>query len=227
MRATTRRCSGRSRAIGLTVGMRSVNVSMAAIFMGGPLSLAVFGGGTVSCRTMPLGHPHGALLAGKVPGPPPEFSRSERLVIAACAISMLIVQMDWFALNLALPAIARQFKVPPTDLQWVISGYMLSIGALMVTAGRLADIFGRRRIIVIGLAVFGILSAICGAAPNETWLIVARVVHGIGAALIFPVSIAVVSGTFTGARQGRAIGTVMGFAAIGTALGPFVGGTFS
>jgi EmrB/QacA subfamily drug resistance transporter len=169
----------------------------------------------------------GAILVTKDSAPSPQFSRSERLVIAACAISMLIVQMDWFALNLALPAIARQFNVPPTDLQWVISGYMLSIGALMVTAGRLADIFGRRRIIVIGLALFGILSAICGAAPNETWLIAARVVHGIGAALIFPVSIAVVSGTFTGARQGRAIGIVLGFAAIGTALGPFVGGTFS
>jgi MFS family permease len=176
---------------------------------------------------MPFGHLHGSVLVSRDPGPPPEFSRSEHLVIAACAISMLIVQMDWFALNLALPAIARQFRVPPTDLQWVISGYMLSIGALMVTAGRLADIFGRRRIIVIGLALFGILSAICGSAPNEVWLIAARVVHGIGAALIFPVTIAVVSGTFSGARQGRAIGIVLGFAAIGTALGPFVGGTFS
>ena len=155
------------------------------------------------------------------------FSRPEILVIAACAISMLIVQMDWFALNLALPAIAREFKVPTTDLQWVVSGYMLSIGALMITGGRLADIFGRRNIIVLGLIVFGVLSAICGAAPNETWLITARVVHGVGAALIFPVSIAVVSSTFTGARQGRAIGIVLGFAAIGTALGPFVGGTFS
>ena len=121
------------------------------------------------------------------------FSRDEKLVIAACAIAMLIVQMDWFALNLALPAIARHFDVAATDLQWVVSGYMLSIGALMVTAGRLADIFGRRLIIVIGLAVFGVVSAICGMAPNETWLIVARVVHGVGAALIFPVSIAIVS----------------------------------
>ena len=125
---------------------------------------------------------------------------------------MLIVQMDWFALNLALPAIARHFDVPATDLQWVVSGYMLSIGALMVTAGRLADIFGRRKVIVIGLAMFGIVSVICGAAPNEIWLIVARVVHGIGAALIFPVSIAVVSSTFTGARQARAIGIVLGCA---------------
>ncbi len=155
------------------------------------------------------------------------FSRDEKLVIAACAIAMLIVQMDWFALNLALPAIARHFAVPATDLQWVVSGYMLSIGALMVTAGRLADIFGRRRIIVIGLAVFGTVSAICGVAPNEIWLIVARVVHGVGAALIFPVSIAIVSSTFSGARQARAIGVVLGFSAIGQALGPFVGGTFA
>jgi EmrB/QacA subfamily drug resistance transporter len=157
----------------------------------------------------------------------PTFTRPERLVIAASAISILIVQMDWFALNLAVPAIARDFDVPSTDLQWVISGYMLSIGALMVTAGRLADIFGRRRIIVIGLVVFGVLSAICGAAQDENWLIVARVVQGVGAALIFPVSIAVVASTFTGPRQSRAIGIVLGFAAIGTALGPFIGGTFS
>jgi EmrB/QacA subfamily drug resistance transporter len=155
------------------------------------------------------------------------FSRPEILVILACAISMLIVQMDWFTLNLALPAIAREFGVPTTDLQWVVSGYMLSIGALMITGGRIADIFGRRRIIVLGLVVFGVMSAICGAAPNDTWLIAARIVHGIGAALIFPVSIAVASSTFSGARQGRAIGVVLGFAAIGTALGPFVGGTFS
>jgi len=155
------------------------------------------------------------------------FSRQDILVITACAISMLIVQMDWFALNLAIPAIARHFNVASTDLQWVVSGYMLSIGALMVTAGRLADIFGRRLIIVIGLAIFGIVSLICATAPGELYLIIARVVHGIGAALIFPVSIAVVSSTFTGPRQARAIGIVLGVSAIGQALGPFVGGTFS
>ena len=159
--------------------------------------------------------------------PQAQFSRAELLVIAACAISMLIVQMDWFALNLAIPAIARDFHMASTDLQWVVSGYMISIGALMVTGGRLADIFGRRRIIVCGLVVFGVLSAVCGSAPDANWLIGARVVHGVGAALIFPVAIAVVSSTFSGARQSRAIGIVLGFAAIGTALGPFVGGAFS
>lgn len=155
------------------------------------------------------------------------FTRDEKFIIAGCAISMLIVQMDWFALNLAIPAIAAHFHVAATDLQWVVSGYMLAIGALMVTAGRLADIYGRRRIIVTGLVVFGVISVVCGLAPNEVFLIVARVVHGVGAALIFPVSVAVVSSTFSGPRQARAIGVVLGFAAIGTALGPFVGGTFS
>jgi len=155
------------------------------------------------------------------------FTRDEKFVIAGCAISMLIVQMDWFALNLAIPAIAEHFHVASTDLQWVVSGYMLAIGALMVTAGRLADIYGRRRIIVTGLVVFGVISVVCGISPNEVFLIVARVLHGVGAALIFPVSVAVVSSTFSGPRQARAIGVVLGFAAIGTALGPFVGGTFS
>jgi MFS family permease len=95
------------------------------------------------------------------------FSGQDKLVITACAISMLIVQMDWFALNLAIPAIAKHFNVASTDLQWVVSGYMLSIGALMVTAGRLADIYGRRLVIIIGLAIFGIVSLICGTAPGE------------------------------------------------------------
>jgi hypothetical protein len=155
------------------------------------------------------------------------FSRQDILVITACAISMLVVQMDWFALNLAIPSIAKHFNVASTDLQWVVSGYMLSIGALMVTAGRLADIFGRRLVIVIGLAIFGIVSLVCGTAPGELYLIIARVFQGIGAALIFPVAIAVVSSTFTGARQARAIGVVLGVQSIGQALGPFVGGTFS
>ena len=158
---------------------------------------------------------------------PIRFSSAERWAIVACAISMLIVQMDWFALNLAIPAIARQFEMASTDLHWVVSGYMISIGALMVTGGRLADIFGRRRIIVWGLAIFGLLSIACGASTSASWLIPARVAQGVGAALIFPVSIAVVSSTFSGVRQSRAIGIVLGFAAIGTAIGPFIGGAFS
>ncbi len=155
------------------------------------------------------------------------YTRPEQLVIAACAICMLIVQMDWFALNLALPVIAKDFAVAPTDLQWVVSGYMLSIGALMVSAGRVADMYGRRLVLLVGLGLFGLLSILCGAAQDESWLIAARVVQGAGGALIFPVAIAVVSTTFAAERQARALGIVLAFSAVGTALGPFVGGVFA
>ncbi|USA04568.1 MFS transporter [Streptomyces lydicamycinicus] len=94
------------------------------------------------------------------------FSRQDRAVIAAAALSMLIVQMDWFALDLMLPVIARDFGTSSTDLQWLISGYMLAIGALMIVGGRTADVHGRRRVIVIGLIVFAVMSVVCSAAQN-------------------------------------------------------------
>ncbi|GFE18942.1 MFS transporter [Streptomyces glebosus] len=152
------------------------------------------------------------------------FSRRDRAVIAAAALSMLIVQMDWFALDLMLPVIARDFGTSSTDLQWLISGYMLAIGALMIVGGRTADVHGRRRVIVIGLIVFAVMSVVCSAAQNAPWLVGARVVQGTGAALIFPVSVAVVTSYFRDARQGPAVGTVLAFSSVGTALGPFVGG---
>ncbi|WP_406473415.1 MFS transporter [Streptomyces platensis] len=155
------------------------------------------------------------------------FSRRDRAVIAAAALSILIVQMDWFALDLMLPVIARDFGTSSTDLQWLISGYMLAIGALMIVGGRTADVHGRRRVIVIGLIVFAVMSVVCSAAQNAPWLVGARVVQGTGAALIFPVSVAVVTSYFRDARQGPAVGTVLAFSSIGTALGPFVGGVFA
>ncbi|MFE7777288.1 MFS transporter [Streptomyces sp. NPDC057445] len=155
------------------------------------------------------------------------FPARDRAVIAAAAISMLLVQMDWFALNLMLPVIARDFGTPATDLQWLVSGYMLTLGAMMITGGRLADVHGRRRILVSGLVGFAIVSVVCSAAQNVPWLIAGRVVQGVTAALIFPVAVAVVTAYFRDDRQGRAVATVLAFSAIGTALGPFVGGAFA
>ncbi|WP_406511509.1 MFS transporter [Streptomyces sp. NBC_00161] len=155
------------------------------------------------------------------------FSGRDRAVIAAASMSMLLVQMDWFALNLMLPVIAREFSTPTTNLQWLVSGYMLTLGALMITGGRAADVHGRRTVIVWGLVGFAVVSVVCSAAQNEAWLVVARVVQGATAALIFPVAVAVVSAHFHDARQGRAVGTVLAFSAIGVALGPFVGGVFA
>ncbi|MFE5941900.1 MFS transporter [Streptomyces sp. NPDC056480] len=140
---------------------------------------------------------------------------------------MLLVQMDWFALNLMLPVIADDFATPTTDLQWLVSGYMLALGALMITGGRAADLFGRRRVLVTGLLGFGVVSVVCAAAQNTAWLTIGRVVQGGTAALIFPVAVAVVTAYFRDARQGRAVATVLAFSAIGTALGPFVGGAFA
>jgi EmrB/QacA subfamily drug resistance transporter len=153
-------------------------------------------------------------------------SRLRRVLIAVILTQLLIV-IDFFALNLALPPMARDFGVAPTDLQFVISGYMIAIGALMIPAGRIADLIGRRRVTVIGVAVFGVASAICGAAPNETIVIVFRIVEGVGAAMCFPVSIALVTASFPADRVQRALGTVYAFAAIGQALGPLVGGLLS
>ncbi|MEV0990289.1 MFS transporter [Streptomyces sp. NPDC049949] len=155
------------------------------------------------------------------------FSGRDRAVIAAASLSMLLVQMDWFALNLVLPVIARDFSTPTTNLQWLVSGYMLTLGALMITGGRAADVHGRRTVIVWGLVGFAAVSVVCAAAQNETWLVVARVVQGAAAAMIFPVAVAVVTAYFRDDRQGRAVGTVLAFSAIGTALGPFVGGVFA
>ncbi|MGW2584857.1 MFS transporter [Streptomyces virginiae] len=155
------------------------------------------------------------------------FSRPDRAVITAAALSMLLVQMDWFALNLTLPVIARDYGEPTTDLQWLVSGYMLTLGAFMITGGRVADVHGRRRTLVCGLVGFGAVSVFCGLAPSTAWLVAGRVVQGVTAAFIFPVAVAVVTGYFRDDRQGRAVGTVLAFSAVGTALGPIVGGTLA
>ncbi|WP_411102827.1 MFS transporter [Streptomyces sp. cmx-4-9] len=155
------------------------------------------------------------------------FTRRDRAVIAAAALALLLVQMDWFALNLMLPVMARDFATPSTDLQWLVSGYMMALGALMITGGRAADLFGRRRVLVIGLTGFAALSVVCALGQDPAWLTAGRIVQGAFAALVFPVSVAVVTAYFRDARQGRAVATVLAFSAIGIALGPFVGGALA
>jgi EmrB/QacA subfamily drug resistance transporter len=147
-----------------------------------------------------------------------------RLVLIAVILTQLLIVIDFFALNLALPPMAKDFGVAPTDLQFVISGYMIAIGALMIPAGRIADIVGRRKVTVAGVVLFGAASAVCGAAPNETVVVVFRIVEGAGAAMCFPVSIALVTATFPAERVQRSLGLVYAVAALGQALGPLVGG---
>jgi EmrB/QacA subfamily drug resistance transporter len=156
------------------------------------------------------------------PGPP----RLSGVLIAASA-GMFMVQLDFFALNLALPQMARDLDVSVTDLQWVISGYMLALGAFLIPGGRLGDIYGRRRLLIAGTALFIASSTVCGLAPSAGVIVCFRILQGVGAAIMFPLCVAVVSNAFPPERQARAIGNVYGLAAIATAIGPFFGGFFT
>src|SRR6478736_4425551 len=127
-------------------------------------------------------------------------------------------------MNLALPRMAFDLKTTAPDLQWVISVYMLALGAFMVPAGRIGDIFGRRRALLAGVALFGLASALCAVAPTAGLVIAFRALQGVGAALIFPVSVAVLTNAFPAVRAGHSIGLAYGIAGLGYAAGPLVGG---
>ncbi|MGV0792881.1 MFS transporter [Mycolicibacterium sp. XJ1819] len=150
-----------------------------------------------------------------------------RLVLAAVSMALFCVQIDYFAINLALPRMASDLHSTATDLQWVISVYMLALGAFMVPAGRLGDIFGRRRALMVGIAMFGVASVLCALAPSAPAIIAARVLQGLGAALIFPVSVSVLTNAFPAVSAGRAIGLAYGIAGLGNAAGPLIGGLFT
>jgi len=147
-----------------------------------------------------------------------------RWILAAVSMALFCVQIDYFAMNLALPRMALDLKTTAPDLQWVISVYMLALGAFMVPAGRIGDIFGRRRALRVGVAMFGLASVLCALAPSATLVIVFRAVQGVGAALIFPVSVSVLTNAFPSVRASHAIGLAYGIAGLGNAAGPLIGG---
>ena len=144
------------------------------------------------------------------------------LLAAATAVSA--VQLDFFAVQAAIPQIARDLNTSASALQWVISGYMLSTAAFLIVGGRLADIFGRKKFLIVGCAIFGVTSLIGGAATSPQVLIGMRVAQGIGAAIMFPVALAVTTNAFPKDKVQRAVGLVFAIGAISLALGPMVGG---
>jgi MFS family permease len=144
--------------------------------------------------------------------------------LVAASLALFLVDLDFFALNLAVPAIAQNLRVSVTDLQWVISGYMLALGAFLIPGGRLGDILGRRRTLIAGVALFSGASTVCGVVDSADVVIGFRLVQGIGAAIIFPICVAVVTNAFPGGAAERAIGNLYGLAAVAVAVGPFFGG---
>src|ERR1700756_5232585 len=127
-------------------------------------------------------------------------------------------------MNLALPRMASDLSSTTADLQWVISVYLLALGAFMVPAGRIGDIFGRRRALLPGIALFGVASVFCAIAPSAAVVIAFRAVQGVGAAFIFPVSVSVLTNAYPSGKSSHAIGLAYGIAGLGNAAGPLVGG---
>lgn len=163
-------------------------------------------------------------MASSVAEPARVGRAARRGVVAAVALAVFCVDVDFFALNLALPATARELHVTTTNLQWAIAVYQLTLASFLIPGGRLGDLLGRKRVLLAGIGLFGFSSLLCGASQSAEMLIAARFVQGIGASLLFPVGISVISNAFSAAERGKAIGNVYGVGAIGTAVGPFVGG---
>jgi EmrB/QacA subfamily drug resistance transporter len=155
----------------------------------------------------------------------PTCSKSQgRWILAATILASSLAFIDGTVVNVALPALQTNLKATAVDVQWVIEAYSLLLSAFLLVGGSLGDHYGRRRIFLIGLVIFAIASAACGLAPNISALIIARGFQGVGAALLMPGSLAIISSSFAEAERGRAIGTWSGLSAITTGIGPVLGG---
>ena len=145
-------------------------------------------------------------------------------VLAATILGSSMAFIDGTVVNVALPALQASFHATLVDLQWVVESYGVLLAALILVGGSFGDRFGRRRIFVAGVIIFALASAGCGAASNIHQLIIARSVQGVGAALLVPGSLAIISTSFDEKSRGPAIGTWSGFTALTTAVGPVLGG---
>ena len=148
----------------------------------------------------------------------------QRRVLIVAILSSFVAFLDGSIINVALPAIAREFGGDLALQQWVVDGYLLSLGALILVAGSLSDTYGRVRVLRVGLIWFGITSLACAVAPLGTLLVVARILQGVAAALLVPSSLALITSTFSGPAQGKAIGAWTGWTGIAGIAGPVLGG---
>jgi EmrB/QacA subfamily drug resistance transporter len=144
--------------------------------------------------------------------------------LGAVAFGLFMIMLDNTIVNVALPSIQSDLHIGISELEWVFNGYALTFGVLMLTGGKLADMLGRRRIFIVGLLVFTIASLFCGLATSSSWLIGARVVQGMGSALMNPATLSIVTATFPPRQRGMAIGIWAGVAAMALAIGPLAGG---
>ena len=151
-------------------------------------------------------------------------STTGRAIVAAAVLGSGLTLLDGTVVNVALRTIGRDLGASLSQLQWISNGYLLTMSALILLGGSLGDRYGRRRIFVVGTIWFALASLLCGIAPSATVLILARILQGIGAAMLTPGSLAMIQGAFEPESRARAIGSWSGLGSIAAAIGPFVGG---
>src|SRR4051794_28734966 len=156
--------------------------------------------------------------------PAPLRSATGAAVIAATVFASGVASYDAYVVNVAGPAITRHFGAGVGSIQWTLTSYLFAGGGLLLVAGALADRFGRRRILLIGLVVMGVASVLCAIASSVETLIAARAVQGIGAALVVPTALALLNGTLEPADRARGIGVWAGLSTLATTAGPYAGG---
>lgn len=143
------------------------------------------------------------------------------------AVAVIVIANDFSAINVALPTMEEDFDTDINTIQWVVNAYALTFGVMIVTGGRLADMFGRRNAFFVGTAIFASMSALGGAAQSEAWLIACRVLMGIGGALMWPAILGMTFAILPAEKAGLAGGIVLGAAGLGNALGPLIGGVLT
>jgi EmrB/QacA subfamily drug resistance transporter len=144
--------------------------------------------------------------------------------LGAMCFALFMIMLDNTVVNVALPSIQNDLGASISGLEWTVNGYTLSFAVLLATGGRLGDIFGRRRMFLAGVVIFALSSATAGLAPDETALVVSRIVQGVGAALMMPGTLSIITDAFPAHERGKAMGTWAGVSALALAIGPVLGG---
>ncbi len=142
-------------------------------------------------------------------------------------VAVVVIANDFSAINVALPTMESDFDTNVNSIQWVVNAYALTFGVMVVTGGRLADMFGRRNAFFLGTAIFASMSALGGAAQSEAWLIATRTLMGIGGALMWPAILGMTYALLPEEKAGLAGGIIIGAAGLGNAIGPLIGGVLT
>ncbi|MDQ6811021.1 MAG: MFS transporter [Actinomycetota bacterium] len=144
--------------------------------------------------------------------------------LGAMCFALFMIMLDNTVVNVALPSIQRGLHASTSSLEWTVNAYTLSFAVVLVTGGRLGDLFGRRRMFLLGVAIFGASSFLIALSQSDSWLIAFRAVQGVGSGFMMPATLSIITNTFDAHERGRAIGTWAGVSAMALAIGPVVGG---